>query len=136
MFRVGQRILTKSLKEGRVIDILEGGKAHVLLSDKIARVPFEDIFSVIQGPQSPETEDVGFITFEVEDTSRSAPKHRYFETGEVVCWDYPVGGASLEIKGSVLYFKRGKIVASEWGVSFPMRRWVIPTNKLSKCRPY
>lgn len=107
----------------------------VFFEKKTQNLEPQSIYAILRGPLMPDTEDVGYQTFTIEDDSKSSPLHSFYERGEVVKWVYYVEGAEIEIKGCLLSVRSRSALISEWGVSVPQRYWIVSLNKLSKADP-
>lgn len=108
-------------KNGLVLLLLEGGGLEC---------PSSHIVSVLRGPTEPETEDIPFVTMNLESRGVSPKVGTPFSFGAVCMWEVEMGGASIEIKGVVLSSTARVTSLSEWGSCAEERVWEVPTGLL------
>ena len=128
MVRVGQRILTTSLRTAIVLQI-ESSCYLTLCEGKKKKIKFTDVFNVLEGPVKPETEDVPYTTIRVGVEDRRS-RGATLSVGTEVQWEVVLKGATLEVNGIVLKSDPYTSTLSEWGVGVSERYWIVPTSIL------
>ena len=128
MVRVGQRILTTSLRTAIVLQI-ESSCYLTLCEGKKKKIKFTDVFNVLEGPVKPETEDVPYTTIRVGVEDRRS-RGATLSIGTEVQWEVVLKGATLEVNGIVLKSDPYSSTLSEWGVGVSERYWIVPTSIL------
>ena len=128
MVRVGQRILTTSLRIAIVLQI-ESSCYLTLCEGKETKIKFTDVSNVLEGPVKPETEDVPYTTIRVGVEDRRL-RGVVLSIGTEVQWEVELNGATLEVNGVVLKSEPYTTTLSEWGVGVSERYWVVPTSIL------
>ena len=128
MVRVGQRILTTSLRTAIVLQI-ESSCYLTLCEGRKKKIKFTDVFNVLEGPVKPETEDVPYTTIRVGVEDRRS-RGATLSVGTEVQWEVVLKGATLEVNGIVLKSDPYTSTLSEWGVGVSERYWIVPTSIL------
>lgn len=127
--RVGQSVLTENLLEGRVV-CFKNGLVTLLLENSALECPSSHIVCVLRGPTQPETEDIPFVSLNLEAQGTPPKIGTPFSFGTPCTWELEMNGGSIEIKGTVLSSTSQSTTLSEWGSSAEERVWIVPTGLL------